>query len=140
MQSQQGTVIALESRADGPRALVEVDMAAVCARCAAGKGCGAGLGRTRNRCVEARVPPGVEIRAGDSVQLALAPGTALRAAGLVYGLPLAAAACGAALAYLLGFGDPAAALAAVVGLFAGLVLARARLRGCLKHFTPEVVA
>ena len=140
MQSQQGTVVALESGADGRRALVEVDMASACARCAAGKGCGAGLSLTRNRRVEARVPPGAEIHAGDTVELTLAPNNVLRAAGIVYGLPLAAAASGAALAYLVGYGDPAAALAAVAGLAVGLVLAKRRLRGCLKDFTPEVVA
>ena len=115
-------------------------MASACARCAAGKGCGAGLSLTRNRRVEARVPPGAEIHAGDTVELTLAPNNVLRAAGIVYGLPLAAAASGAALAYLVGYGDPAAALAAVAGLAVGLVLAKRRLRGCLKDFTPEVVA
>ncbi len=140
MQSQRGTVIALESGADGPRALVEVDTAGACPRCAAGKGCGAGLSLARNRRVEARVPPGVRIHTGDSVELTMGPNNVLRAAGIVYGLPLAAAASGAALAYLLGLGDPAAALAAVAGLGAGLFLAKRRLRGCLRDFTPEVVA
>ena len=74
------------------------------------------------------------------MQLTLAPKNVLRAAGIVYGLPLAAAAGGAALAYLLGFGDPAAALAAIAGLAAGLALAKQRLGGCLKDFTPEVIA
>ena len=140
MQSQQGTVIALESGADGLRALVEVDMAVACPRCTAGKGCGAGLSLARNRRVEARVPPGASIHTGDSVELAMAPSNVLRAAGIVYGLPLAAAASGAAIAYLLGLGDPAAALAAVAGLAAGLFLAKRRLRGCLKDFTPQVIA
>ena len=140
MQSQEGTVIAIDSRAGGRRAIVEVDMSGACPRCAAGKGCGAGLGLTRNRRVEALVPYGAEIRVGDSVRLTLAPNSMLRAAGIVYGLPLAAAAFGAALAYLPGFGDPAAALAAVAGLAAGLGMAKLRLRGCLKNFTPEVIA
>lgn len=140
MQSQQGTVIALESGADGTRALVEVDIAAVCPRCAAGKGCGAGLGLQRNRRVEARVPSGARIGAGDTVELALAPNNVLRAAVIVYGWPLAGAAAAAALAYLAGQGDAGAALAAVAGLGAGLALARRRLRGCLRDFTPEVIA
>ena len=139
MQSQEGTVIALESCADGPRALVEVDMAKACARCAAGKGCGAGLGLTKSRRVEARVPPGADVHTGDTVRLVLAPNSMLQAAGIVYGLPLAAAAVAAALAYLAGASEAAAALAAVAGLFAGLVLAKRRLRGCLKNFTPEVI-
>ncbi|MDJ0911649.1 MAG: SoxR reducing system RseC family protein [Woeseiaceae bacterium] len=140
MQSQQGTVIALESGDRGQWAVVEVDMAGACPRCAAGKGCGAGLSLARNRRVEARVPPGARIHTGDAVELTMAPNNVLRAAGIVYGLPLAAAAAGAALAYLLDLGDPAAALAAVAGLGVGLFLAKRRLRGCLKDFTPEVVA
>ena len=140
MQSQQGTVIALESGADGTRALVEVDIATVCPRCAAGKGCGAGLGLKRNRQVEVRVPSGARIDTGDTVELALAPNNVLRAAVIVYGWPLTGAAAAAALAYLAGLNDAGAALSAVAGLGAGLVLARRRLRGCLRDFTPEVIA
>ncbi len=140
MQSQQGTVIALESGVDGTRALVEVDIAAVCPRCAAGKGCGAGLSLRQNRRVEARVPTGALVDTGDTVELALAPSNVLRAAVIVYGWPLIGAAAAAAFAYLAGLNDAGAALAAVAGLGAGLVLARRRLRGCLRDFTPEVIA
>ena len=140
MQSQQGTVIALEPGDEGTRALVEVDVAAVCPRCASGKGCGAGLGLMKNRQVEARVPAGASIDAGDTVRLSLAPNNVLRAAVIVYGWPLLGAAAAAALAYLAGLGDAGAAMAAVLGLGTGLGLARRRLRGCLRDFTPEVIA
>ncbi len=140
MQSQQGTVIALETGADGRRAIVEVDKAEACPRCAAGKGCGAGLVLTRSRRVEVRIPSGIDLHAGDSVQLTLAPKNLLRAAGIVYGLPLGAAIAGAAFGWALGYGDPGAALAAVAGLAVGLVAAKRRLRGCLRDFTPEVIA
>ena len=140
MQSQQGTVIAIQSDVDGTRALVEVDIAAVCPRCASGKGCGAGLGLKGNRRVEARVPAGANVDAGDTVQLSLASNNVLRAANIVYGWPLLAAAAAAALAYLAGLSDAGAALAAVAGLSAGLMLAKRRLRGCLRDFTPEVIA
>ena len=140
MQSQSGTVIALEPGADGQRALVEVDMAAVCPRCAAGKGCGAGFGSVRNRRVEARIASGADIAPGDTVTLTMAPNNVLRAAVIVYGWPLAAAALGAVLAYLAGLPDSGVVLATVAGLGAGLALAKRRLRGCLRDFTPEVSA
>ncbi len=140
MQTQQGTVIALEAGAAGRRALVEVDIAAICPRCAAGKGCGAGLGMLRSRRVEALVPAGADIDAGDVVNITLAPNNVLRAAVIVYGWPLAAAAAAAALAYLAALGDAGAAVAAISGLGAGIWLAKRRLRGCLRDFTPQVIA
>ena len=139
MQSQQGTVVSLETGADGQRAIVEVDMAQACPRCASGKGCGAGLGLTQSRRVEAHVPAGADLDTGDTVSLSLAPNNVLRAAALVYGLPLASAAAGAGFAYVIGLGDAGAALAALSGLFAGLVVAKRRLRGCLRDFTPQVI-
>ena len=127
---------------DGMRAVVNVDAAAACPRCAAGKGCGAGLfaGGADKRRVEASIPPGVELAANDVVEITLAPENLLRAALIVYGLPMLGAALGAALAYAFTLGDAAAATAAVAGLAAGLLLGRWRLSqaSCLRRFLPIV--
>lgn len=131
-------------RGQGPerRALLEVDVAAVCPRCAAGKGCGAGLGLNRSgqRQIEVRVRPGRALAAGDTVRLSLLPRSLLSAAAIVYGRPLLGAAAGALLAWWLGWGNAAAAAAALAGLGAGVGWARRRLSGCLDEFTPEVIA
>ncbi len=127
---------------DGMRAIVNVDAAAACPRCAAGRGCGAGLfaAGADERRVEASIAPGVELAANDMVEISLAPENLLRAALIVYGLPMLGAALGAALAYAFSLGDAAAATAAVAGLAAGLLLGRWRLRqtSCLQRFLPIV--
>lgn len=78
---------------------------------------------------------------GDQVRIELAPSNLLRASMIVYGLPLSGAVLGAALAYLAGLGELFAATAALGGIFAGLMVARMRLRrsGCLREFTPTIV-
>lgn len=142
MDSPRGLVIQLESSGPAVLAEVEVDAASSCARCAAGKGCGAGLlAGSKRRRVRALVADGVEIREGDEVRIELAPRNLLRASWLVYGVPLTAAVLTAALAYLLDFGDAAAALVAIAGLVVGLLIAHRRLRaaGCLRDFTPTIV-
>ena len=57
-----------------------MDRAAVCARCAAGRGCGAGLlGSTRQPAViEARVSEGIALRTGDRVRLEFVAAEMLR--------------------------------------------------------------
>jgi positive regulator of sigma E activity len=84
----------------------------------------------------------MHVSAGDRVSIELAPRNLLRASLLVYGLPLAGAVGGAALAYLSGFGDPGGAIAALAGAGAGLLAGRYRLRqaGCLKDLTPSIAA
>ena len=81
-----------------------------------------------------------DFTAGDVVSIELAPGNVLRAALIVYGLPLAGAAAGAALAYAFALGDAGAAGAAIGGLLAGALGGRRRLRDetCLARFTPTV--
>jgi sigma-E factor negative regulatory protein RseC len=102
----------------------------VCPRCAEGRGCGAGLFGRRNRAgvVSLPVPPTLELRPGQPVSLRLREQTLLGAALLVYGQPLAGAAIASGAAWLAGFGDPAAVLAALAGLVAGIATARRRLR------------
>ncbi len=114
--------MSLVDRADGARAIVDIEVAAACPRCAAGKGCGAGL------------------ISNDLVEIALAPDNLLRAAAIVYGLPMLGAVAAAALAYVLSLGDAAAAVAALAGLSAGFAIGRWRLRriSCLRRFVPSV--
>ncbi len=142
MDNPRGTVLSLVDGPDGARAIVNVDAAVACPRCAAGKGCGAGLFASDGgkRQVEASVRPDIEVAANDVVEIVLAPQNLLRAAFIVYGLPLLGAAAGAAIAYTMSLGDAGAALAAVAGLAAGLVLGRWRLRKatCLQRFLPIV--
>ncbi|MDJ0939255.1 MAG: SoxR reducing system RseC family protein [Woeseiaceae bacterium] len=140
----RGQVLSIQSGSHGQSALVKVSVESVCPRCAEGRGCGAGLfgASERTRRVEAGIPAGLDVRAGDTVSLRLDPDNVLAAAVIVYGWPLAGAAAGALVAFVVGAGDTAAALSALGGLAAGGFLARARLktRRCLERFTPVVVA
>ena len=142
MTSPQGTIVEIVRDDRGARAIVAVEAAAVCARCAAGRGCGAGIFAARQglRRLEVAVAAGSPLAAGDVVNIDLAPGNVLRAALLVYGLPLAAAAACAALAYALALGDAAAAATALAGLAAGVLASGRRLRDetCLARFTPTL--
>ena len=143
MDSPRGRILELLNDGASPRAVVLIDAAAECPRCAAGKGCGAGIfGGGDARRVEALVADGLRVRAGDAVRIDLAPRNLLRAAGEVYGAPLVCGVGAAGLAYLLGAGDGPGAVAALVGLAVGLALGRWRLRRaqCLQRFTPVVTA
>lgn len=137
-----GVVISIATDAGERRALVEVDAAQVCARCAAGRGCGAGVvAGSRSRRVEAAIPDGTSIAPGDTVGLEIAPHSVLSAALIVYGWPMLGAASAAAFAYLGGFDDGPAAIAALSGLVIGALLGRRRLgrQRCLERFTPVIV-
>ena len=142
MSKATGKVKSIFTDERGSRALVEVDVRAVCPRCAAGKGCGAGLfaGTERTRTVEATVLNNQELFSGDSVELRLAPTSLLTAAGIVYGLPLLGAIVAAGAAYLMQLGDAAAAAAAVIGVILGLMLSRRKLRqaDCINNLVPTI--
>jgi sigma-E factor negative regulatory protein RseC len=125
----------------GNFATVSVEAAVACARCAAGRGCGAGLlqqGRARQ--LRVQIAEGLFIAPGDKVTLELAPDHLLRAALLAYGLPLLAMVLAvAAASRLAGSGnDPLVILSGVVGLFGGMLAGRTVLRrgDCLRHMTP----
>jgi len=143
MKNPQGKVIAISGDGPNRRAHIEVTAAEFCRRCAEGKGCGAGFtGQgSQIRRIEAEIPPGTDLAAGDVVSIALAPRNVLRAATIVYGWPLSGAAIGAGLAYYVAFDDGPAAASALVGLAAGAALVRLRLRrsGCLRQFMPRIV-
>jgi sigma-E factor negative regulatory protein RseC len=143
MDNPSGRVVSLVDSADGVRAVVEVKVAASCPRCAAGKGCGAGIFTASGgsaQPVEASVRAGLSLSEGDVVELTLAPDNLLRAAFIVYGLPMLGAIAGAGLAYGFSFRDAAAAIAALIGMAAGLMVSRWRVRqtSCLRKFVPVV--
>ena len=143
MKNPRGRIIAVKHSDPAVHALVEVDAAVQCKRCAEGKGCGAGLFGTSaaTRRVEALVREDISVGEGDEVRIALEPRNLLRASLIVYGLPLGFAVGAAAFAYFAGLGDLGAALAALVGVAGGLLVARSQLRrsGCLRELTPTVV-
>ena len=144
MEQATGHVIALETGSASLRAEVEVSAAVACARCASGRGCGAGLlgASEKNRRVHALIAAGVDVHEGDEVRIELSPLQLLRASWLAYGLPLVAAVIATGVAYLFGLDDFYAVVAAVVGMAAGLVVARRQLASasCLYRFTPTIVA
>jgi sigma-E factor negative regulatory protein RseC len=126
-------------------ATVSVEAQAVCARCAAGRGCGAGLlQQGRTRLLDVRVADGLHLRPGDRVRLELAPLHLLRAAWLAYGLPLFALVVSVALAAVAGegAGDAGMVAAGAAGLAAGLIAGRRLLRkdSCLRQLTPVASA
>ena len=142
MNNPTGRVLSLVDSPDGAHAIVAVDDLPACPRCAAGKGCGAGVIAMRDgeRNVEAKVPANSAIKVADVVELSLAPDNVLRAAAIVYGIPLVGALAGAALAYGYRAGEAGAAISALLGLAVGLVISRQRLRraDCLRRFTPTI--
>jgi sigma-E factor negative regulatory protein RseC len=137
-----GTLHSFIADERGTRAVIDVDNSPVCPRCAAGKGCGAGLftGTAKSRRVEVAVRPDLSLAKGDRVELVLATDRLLRATLITYGLPLLGALLAVAVAYLLELGDLAAAMAASAGISAGWIAGRRLLdRGsCLHQFVPTI--
>jgi sigma-E factor negative regulatory protein RseC len=142
METPKGTVVSLSSREGDMHATIDVDVSSSCPRCAAGKGCGAGIlaAGSGARQIQVLVDPELGLSEGDVVDLTLAPQNLLRAALIVYGLPMLGAIAGAAIAYALSLGDAGAAVSALVGLACGLLLGRWRLRqtSCLQQFVPTI--
>ena len=131
-------------------ATVRVESAAACARCAAGRGCGAAMsfGHRALRDIDVVVPAGLTLHVGERVRLNLAPARILHAAWLVYGMPLAgmvlAVAVGAFVAAPAGAvaGDLAIAVFASGGLAGGFLWGRRSLlrMACWRQFIPSVLA
>jgi positive regulator of sigma E activity len=138
METSRGTVVSVVRRAGATCAIVDVETAA-CPRCAAGRGCGAGLPAPRRR-VELPVDPALGLAAGDAVDLRLEPTGVLKAALIVYGGPLGGALAAAALAYGMRLDDAAAAAAALLGIGVGVLASRLRLArsGSVRGFLPFV--
>jgi sigma-E factor negative regulatory protein RseC len=138
----EGRILSIDTVSRPPRAVVEITSSIQCARCAAGKGCGAGIvadtgGRRR---IDAVLAGNLAVRPGDRVTVELAPDRLLGAATVVYGLPLAGAVTGAAGAYVAGLGEPGAAVLVLAGIAGGAAFGRLRLQraGCLRRFVPIV--
>ncbi len=142
MENPRGRIISVHAANSDSYAIIEIESKAACARCAAGKGCGAGLlgGDAAVRRVEAMIASGVHVQQGDEVLISLEPKNLLQAAMLVYGMPLFGAVLAATVAYGLGLGDVGAALTALAGIAIGFYLARLKLQDsrCLRQFVPTV--
>lgn len=127
-------------------ALVEVDAMPICQRCAAGRGCGAGLIAPQEsvRTVEATIADTLRPVPGDRVNIELSAANVLRAAMLTYGLPLLlmlAAVMGGWL-FTADLSDGLAIILAAVGLLLGFAISATWLRhgACLQEFVPRIVA
>ena len=141
METATGKISALNGRT----ATVIVTSASVCHRCAAGKGCGAGVFQAADkpRYMQIDIPDGMSVHAGDSIDLTIASRHLLRAALLAYGMPLLTM-LGSLLAwqsFSTGPGDAGAILAAGAGLLAGHLIGRAWLakESVCDQFVPSVV-
>jgi sigma-E factor negative regulatory protein RseC len=138
------TVTGIVQNVHDQLAIVRVDAPVACARCASGKGCGAGLltQDERPRELEVVVPEGLSLRRGDPVNLAIAPQYLLRAAFFAYGLPLVGILGAAAIGWVLGLAttDVAAVGCVLAGLALGVLAGRrmsAATAAC-QQFTPRV--
>ena len=144
MDNPQGRILSIHLDDTPPHAVIEVAASIRCARCAAGKGCGAGIlgGDEKLRRVDALIANDLDVGEGDQVAIELAPNNLLRASSIVYGLPLLGAVGGASGAWLSGMGDLGAAIAALAGVGVGILSGRRHLQrtGCLRTFTPVVTA
>lgn len=144
MQNPHGHIVSTSPDSSDRNVVVEVESVVTCPRCAAGKGCGAGLlgSQKGERRISAIVADDLDVRRGDQVSIVLQPANVLRAAFIVYGYPLFGTVAAAMGANGLAIGDAGAAVAALGGLVSGVVVARAQLKNtqCLRDFTPMVVA
>jgi sigma-E factor negative regulatory protein RseC len=139
------TILAKIVSISGQTAIVNVANVAVCPRCAAGKGCGAGLfGASSDAAtVSVKLPDAGTYREGETIQLAIPAARLLHASLLAYGLPLA----GALLFILLGrfvlqpMSDGAGIALAVAGLLVGFFAGRRQLQNdsCARRFQPVVL-
>jgi positive regulator of sigma E activity len=125
-----GRVLSLIDGDDGLRADVVLDSLPACARCRAGRGCGAGVFTPENakRRVRVGIPAGSPVAIGDTVCLAVTGTSVSAAAFTAYGLPLVGALAGGITGLLLSAGDAVAAAIVAAGLLAGAGLARRRAR------------
>ncbi len=140
MELTRGRIISVAQ--DHLTATVEVDTAVFCARCASGKGCGAGVfgSDDRPRQFAAPVLGNIRLHEGDVVRIELAPQSVLHAALIVYGIPLVTALAATGVAFFTGLPDSRAVLAAIAGLAAGVLIGRRWLQraNCLRRFTPAI--
>jgi sigma-E factor negative regulatory protein RseC len=141
METSDARIVAVH----GNRAIVSINAASACPRCAAGQGCGAGLftGPVRSREIEVAAGSDLRLAVGDQVILSLRDMDLLRAACFAYGLPLAGPLVALAVAWL-AWGpltDAAAVGIASAGLIIGWIGGRFVLQGdrSALRFQPEIV-
>ena len=140
MQSASATVVKVSD------AEVQLTVArdAVCARCASGKGCGAGLFGQARKPVSIDVirPTGLVVTPGDQVDLAIESSAVLRASIAVYGLPLLGLVGLPLIASWTGLadGDASLAVAALAGIYGGFVVGKAwsGRYGCSRQYEPKI--
>lgn len=140
MESVAGKISAV----DDHRVTVAVQSAIACRRCAAGKGCGAGILQSTHdlRHVRIELPPGLSASVGDRVELSIEPKYLLRAALLAYGVPLSSmlVVLLAVQALPVPINEAAAVGLALVGLVAGVMAGRSLLRkdSVCAQFIPTI--
>lgn len=140
MSNPVATVISIA----GGQAIVEVADRSVCPRCAAGKGCGAGIFGSTQEAISltVNVADNLKIEAGDRVTLSLAAAGLVQAALFAYGAPLLGLLLAAGLAYLLvvPLTDSIAAVISAFGLLAGAIAGRilAQRSGCVNQLSPSI--
>ncbi len=117
-------------------AQIEPDQQSACNSCQSRSACGvSGLGKyfSANR-KTIDVACDANVRAGDELQLSMSEGDLIRAGLLAYLLPVVLALTGSGIAALFGSGDAGAALGALMGFAAGLLILR------LSNWVPRLVA
>ena len=138
------SVVGKISAVDDQRVTVAVKSTFACQRCAAGRGCGAGLLQSTDEVRHVRIdlPIGLSVGVGDQVELSIEPKYLLRAALLAYGLPLSSMlAALLVLRALPGSVNEAVAVGiALLGLIAGVIAGRALLRqdSACDQFVPTI--
>ena len=140
MESAIGRISTLRDRI----ATVVVESPVACKRCAAGKGCGAGIFQDTGKPHEIKIeiPAGMCVSDGDTIELTIGRKFLLRAAMLAYGLPLLAMVGFLGLAWMVAGnpGDGAGIVIAVSGLLVGLLIGRQILdrESICEQFVPSV--
>lgn len=129
---------------NGRVATVVVTAAPMCPRCAAGRGCGAGIFHSGTNYPSMRIalPPSLRVEVDDEIRLAIDPRKLLLGAGLAYGIPLVAMVVALFVAQWVfgGMGDMGGIVVASGGLLTGMAVSRiylARKPAC-KELIPVV--
>ena len=138
------SVVASIVRVSGTSATVSVESTQACPRCAAGKGCGAGLFADNLRQTEiiVELPPEQNFRTGDLVTLSMSSSNLLHVSFLAYGLPLIGGLglVGLGAIFFGPLSDILSASLAIFGLTAGFLVGRRRVKRehCARDFVPVV--
>ncbi|MDP5240856.1 SoxR reducing system RseC family protein [Uliginosibacterium sp. 31-16] len=125
------------TRVEGALAYVKVQRSGSCGRCHEAGGCGGGI--EASGCQEFLLDNAFGARPGQSVCLAVPDGAALKAAFLVYGLPLLAILVGAGGSFFFFESDVAAVTGGGLGfLLASLLVYGSRKAGFVQQTQPRI--